>query len=84
MIEINSALNRILEQIAILGKERLDILSALGRVLAEDITAPRDLPPWPNSAMDGYAVKYADIEGASLDRPVILRVIADLPAGQIF
>lgn len=84
MIEIKAALKQILEQIPVLGKERLDILSALARVLAEDITVPRDIPPWPNSAMDGYAVKYADIKGASEDRPVILRVIADLPAGQIF
>ncbi|MGQ9696073.1 MAG: molybdopterin molybdotransferase MoeA [Thermodesulfobacteriota bacterium] len=84
MIEINSALKQILEQIPILGKERLNILSALGRILAEDIIAPRDIPPWPNSAMDGYAVKYADIKGASPDRPVTLSVIGDLPAGQIF
>lgn len=84
MIEINSALKQILEQIPILGKERLNILSALGRILAEDIIAPRDIPPWPNSAMDGYAVKYADIKRASSNRPVTLSVIADLPAGQIF
>jgi len=84
MIDINSALKQILEQIPILGKERINILSALGRVLAEDIAAPRHIPPWNNSAMDGYAVKWADIKGAAPDKPVILRVIADLPAGQIF
>lgn len=84
MIDINSALKQILEHTPILGKERLNILSALGRILAENIIAPRDIPPWPNSAMDGYAVKYADIKGASPDKPVTLRVIADLPAGQIF
>ncbi|MGB9701010.1 MAG: gephyrin-like molybdotransferase Glp [Thermodesulfobacteriota bacterium] len=84
MIDVNSALKQILAQIPILGKERISILSALGRVLAEDITAPRQIPPWNNSAMDGYAVKWSDIKGASPDKPVTLKVIADLPAGQIF
>ncbi len=84
MIEVSTALKQILEQIPVLGKERINILSALGRVLAEDIVAPRHIPPWPNSAMDGYAVKAADIKGASPNRPITLKVIADLPAGQIF
>ncbi len=84
MIEVSTALKQILEQIPVLGKERINILSALGRVLAEDIVAPRNIPPWPNSAMDGYAVKAADIKGASPNRPITLKVIADLPAVHSF
>jgi molybdopterin molybdotransferase len=57
------------------------LLDAQGCVLAEDVTAPWPLPPFDNSAMDGYAVRVADLEGASLDEPVTLRVLDDVPAG---
>jgi len=52
--------------------------------LAEDIMAPRNIPPWDNAAMDGYAVRWKDIQAASLLRPVKLKVLADLPAGLVF
>ena len=38
---------------------------ALGRVASEPVTSPLDLPPWDNSAVDGYAIRYADVAGAS-------------------
>jgi molybdopterin molybdotransferase len=50
-------------------------------VIAEDIYASRDIPPFDNSGMDGYAVRREDVEGASQDHPVRLEVIEDLPAG---
>jgi molybdopterin molybdotransferase len=50
-------------------------------VLAEDIVSPLDIPPWANSAMDGYAVRGADVAGASQDRPVRLPVVEHIPAG---
>jgi len=84
MISVEEAIRRILEQIPRLGKERLPILQSLGRVLAEDVVAPRSIPPWNNSAMDGYAVRWKDIRGASAKKPVELKVLADLPAGQVF
>ncbi len=53
-----------------------------GRVLAEDVTASVSLPPFDNSAMDGYAARAADIAGASEQSPVELPVAADIPAGR--
>lgn len=54
---------------------------AWGAVLAEDVRTDGPLPRWDNSAMDGYAVRAADVATASADTPVVLRVVADLPAG---
>lgn len=84
MISVKEALNRILEQIPTLGRERVGLLQAQGRVLAEDICSSRDIPPWDNSAMDGYAVRHADIAASSPAAPVQLKVLADLPAGTVF
>lgn len=81
MISVEAALEIILNEIKPLGMERINILSALGRILCEDITASIDNPPWDNSAMDGYAVKAADTKRASKEKPVLLKVIEDLPAG---
>jgi molybdopterin molybdotransferase len=55
---------------------------ALGRVAAEPVTSPIDLPPWDNSAMDGYAIRAGDVAGASEESPRTLRVIGEVPAGQ--
>ncbi len=73
----------ILERFLALPTERIDIFSALGRVLAEDVIAPFDIPPHDNSAMDGYAARSADLQGASPATPVTLRVIEELPAGYV-
>ncbi|OGQ00193.1 MAG: hypothetical protein A2Z51_05265 [Deltaproteobacteria bacterium RBG_19FT_COMBO_52_11] len=84
MIDLVDAIHRVLERIPRLGQERLSILQAQGRVLAEDIFASRNIPPWDNSAMDGYAVRWQDIQGASQENPVTLKVLADLPAGRVY
>jgi len=84
MILVEEALRHILEKIPRLGSERVPILQALGRVLAEDILVSRNIPPWDNSAMDGYAVRGEDILTASKENPVILWVLGDLPAGKVF
>ncbi|MCX7634527.1 MAG: molybdopterin molybdotransferase MoeA [Syntrophales bacterium] len=81
MISVDAALETILAHFAPLREEMVHILDALGRVLAEDIYAPRDIPPTNNSAMDGYAVRAVDTVGATPDRPVVLTVIEDIPAG---
>jgi molybdopterin molybdotransferase len=57
------------------------LLQALGAVLAEDVLSPAELPGFDNSAMDGYAVFAADIAAASAEQPIVLPVVADLPAG---
>ena len=83
MIPVGEALDLILGEVKPLGYERVPLLSSLGRVLAEDITATISNPPLDNSAMDGYAVRAGDTEGAVDGQPVSLKVIADLPAGNI-
>ncbi len=83
MITVEEALGRILPYIEPLGSEKVSILDALGRVIAEDIDANRDIPPLDNSGMDGYAVKTEDLRNADPNHPVRLEVIEDLPAGFI-
>jgi len=84
MIQVEEALHQILQKISRLGIERLPILQARARILAEDIHSARNIPPWDNSAMDGYAVRWKDIQGASRMNPAVLRVLGDLPAGRVF
>ncbi|KAA2262486.1 molybdopterin molybdotransferase MoeA [Solihabitans fulvus] len=62
---------------------RLPLADCLGLVLAEDLVAPISLPPFDNSAMDGYAVRAADVAGASAAEPVELPVADDIPAGRV-
>jgi len=83
MITVEEALDKILSHIQPLGSEKVSILETLGRVIAEDIYANRDIPPLDNSGMDGYAVRSEDIRNVSRDRPIQLKVIGDLPAGFI-
>ena len=83
MISVEEALGLILENIREIGFEKVDIKEALGRVLAEDVYARRNIPPWDNSAMDGYAVRVNDVEGASKENPAVLKIIESLPAGYI-
>jgi molybdopterin molybdotransferase len=60
---------------------RVPLDDALDAVLADDVVSPMDIPPWTNSAMDGYAVRGEDVRGASAASPVRLRVVEHLPAG---
>ena len=83
MVTVEEALDKILSHIQPLGSEKVSLLETLGRVIAEDIYANRDVPPLDNSGMDGYAVKNLDIKNASKDHPVRLKVVEDLPAGSI-
>src|SRR5690606_33995834 len=62
----------------------LDLLRAHGAVLAEPVTAKVPLPPFDNSAVDGYAVRAADVAAATPQTPVTLPVVADIPAGDSF
>jgi len=81
MISADEALRIVLDNVAPLGIERVPILAGLGRVLAEEIHSPRDIPGFDNSAMDGYAVRAADIASASESNPVSLEVIETVGAG---
>ena len=84
MIEIGEAQQKVLEEIPVLGRERIHILEALGRVLAQDVTAIRDVPSADNSAMDGYCLRHEDVVGAASSTPVKLRLIGESPAGRPF
>lgn len=57
------------------------LAAARGRTLRAAVHAAVDLPLFDNSAMDGFAVRFADVEAASAASPIVLRVVADLPAG---
>ena len=83
MISVEAALEKILSHIQPLGFEKVSLLESQGRVIAEDIYASRDIPPLDNSGMDGYAVRYVDIQQASSSQPVRLEIIEDLPAGSV-
>jgi molybdopterin molybdotransferase len=71
----------ILSSIAPLPAETCALAESYDRVLREDVAAPAPLPPFDNSAMDGYAVRSADLAAASPARPVSLRVMSVVPAG---
>lgn len=62
---------------------RVPLRDALDLVLAELVTSPLDLPPWDNSAMDGFAVRAADLSGASAARPAVLDVVETVQAGAV-
>jgi molybdopterin molybdotransferase len=62
---------------------RLPLDDALGSVLADDVVSPLDVPAFANSAMDGYAVRSADVHGASVANPVRLRLIEEIAAGAV-
>lgn len=81
MIRVDAALRAILAEVAPLPAVAVPILDALGLVLAETIVATENIPPFRNSAMDGYAVRAADIATASRAHPTTLRVIGESPAG---
>jgi molybdopterin molybdotransferase len=81
MLPLEEARQRILAAVAPLPVITLPFTEAAGHVLAADIIADESLPPWPNSGMDGFAVRAEDLAGASTGSPVSLRLVADIPAG---
>jgi molybdopterin molybdotransferase len=83
VLSVAEALDRVLAGVPVLPAETLPLSMALGRVLAEPVVAGREIPPWDNSSMDGYAVRAADLHGASPDRPVTLTVVGEVAAGSI-
>ncbi len=81
LLNIDTALEQILKGISPLAAEHVGIEQAFGRVLAQDIYADTSLPPFPNSSVDGYAVRAEDVAHAAQETPVSLRVAMDIPAG---
>ncbi|OAI44257.1 molybdopterin biosynthesis protein MoeA [Nitrospira sp. SCGC AG-212-E16] len=84
LTQLQDAQRIVLESTPILGVEKISILDALGRVIGENIVAERDNPPWDNSAMDGFAVRWDDIKQEhAIQKPVTLTVIEDVSAGKM-
>ncbi|MFB3881059.1 MAG: gephyrin-like molybdotransferase Glp [Armatimonadota bacterium] len=83
MLTVEQAQSAALESVSALPSERLPFLQALGRVLAEPISATTPLPPFDNSAMDGFAVIAADTAGATPATPRALKLVGDIPAGAV-
>jgi molybdopterin molybdotransferase len=83
MISVREALDRVLEDLPRVGAEQVPLAAARGRVLAAPVEAPRDVPPFRNSAMDGYAVRSADLGAASASAPAVLRVLETVGAGSV-
>ncbi len=81
MKSIAEALQSMLPAFSTLGTEEVALTEAGGRYLAQDVLARMDLPPFDNSAMDGYAVRSADVAGATETEPVRLRVQGESRAG---
>jgi molybdopterin molybdotransferase len=81
VISVEEALDRILSRVPVLGDERVVLTQGLHRVLAEDVESPRDMPPWPASSMDGYALRSADTHAAVAAAPARLAVAGRVPAG---
>ena len=84
MLELETAAARILTTVPAAQREEIPLAEADGRVLAEDLAAALDLPPFDNSAMDGYAVRAGDVLGASPEAPVGLRLNGRVAAGETF
>lgn len=83
MIPVSEAIQRILAGISVLPSEDVDLPQARGRVLAESVDSPIDLPSRANSAMDGYAARAEDVRGASKTSPKTLRIIEEIAAGRV-
>ncbi len=83
MLSVDDALRRVVEGISPLAPEWVRLEHAEDRVLATEIASPIALPPFANSAMDGYAVVASDTLDARVDHPVRLRVVARIAAGEV-
>jgi len=81
MLSVSEARESILAVFQPLETTTLPLAIATGRVLAEDVVAGMDLPPFDNSSVDGFAVRAADIRQASPDSPWTLKIVADIRAG---
>ncbi len=83
LLDVEDALLRVLTEVTPLSPEWTSVEDAVGRALAADVVATRTLPPWDNSAMDGYAVRSEDFAGASATLPLTLEIVETIAAGSV-
>ena len=81
MLSVEEARQQTLNTIPVLPTEKREILSCAGYVLAEALHAEENIPPFDNSAMDGYAVRAADVQNASETKPAVLTIVETIAAG---
>src|SRR2546421_924474 len=81
MLTVSEALESILAKITPLESVTLPLLELHGLILTEEISADIDLPPFDNSAVDGYAVIAADTSGAKAKNPIVLKEVGTVTAG---
>ena len=81
LLPLADAQGHVLERVTALAPQRQRVMAAMGCVLAEAISSPEAVPPFANTAMDGYAVRAADTAGASEASPMLLPVVAEVAAG---
>jgi molybdopterin molybdotransferase len=81
LLSVEAARDAVLAATEPVGTESIAPADALGRVTAETVSGQVSLPPWDNSAMDGYAIRASDTVGATETEPIQLRVIGDIAAG---
>ena len=81
MLSVEEARQQMLNTIPVLSTEKREILNCGGYVLAEALHAEENIPPFDNSAMDGYAVRAADVQNASEAEPAVLTIVETIAAG---
>ncbi|MDZ8186409.1 MAG: molybdopterin molybdotransferase MoeA [Nostoc sp. ChiSLP02] len=85
MLSVSEAQAIILDLIQPLDNQRdielVDLLTAYSRILAAPVTSPLDFPHWDNSAMDGYAVRYEDVQHSGVEQAAVLEIVEEIPAG---
>lgn len=82
-LTVQAALKMVLDGVSALPSEAVPLPQAIGRILAAPVVANDALPPFTNSSMDGYALRAADVQAASAESPVALRVVGDVAAGSM-
>lgn len=81
-VELEQAIQIIREKVAVMGTEIVPLSEARGRILARQIVAEENVPPFDRSPYDGFAFRAKDLEEASKEHPVTLRIIEEVPAGK--
>lgn len=84
MLSVQAAEAIILNLVKSLDSNQIEIVAleeANGRILAQPVTGKLDIPHWDNSAMDGYAVRYQDVQNCSAEKPVTLEIVSEIAAG---
>ena len=81
MLSVEEAREQMLETIPVLPTEKRGILECVNYVLAEELKSTENIPPFDNSAMDGFAVRATDVKDTSEDNPIVLSVVETIAAG---